>query len=72
MPILRSTIRPAPGGDGPFFVVTENDGTVANVTLGLATITAALNQARDDQGTIISGGGLIYKGTQLTTQADSP
>ena len=52
---LLSTIRPAPGGDGPFYVVTEVDGGVTNVTTAVATLLAALNQARDDQASALQG-----------------
>lgn len=54
----RSIIRPAPGGDGPFTCTTEsipangsiNGGipSITNVTLGLANIGAALDQAKTD------------------------
>jgi hypothetical protein len=50
-----STIRPAPGGDGPFFVVTEKDGVVTNLTPAVTTLALAVNQARDDQGTALTG-----------------
>ena len=46
---MISTIRPAPGGDGPFMVTSERNGSVTNATLGVATLLAAINQARDDQ-----------------------
>jgi hypothetical protein len=49
MSTFLSTIRPAPGADGPFYVVSEQDGAVLNVTTGVATILLALNQGRDDQ-----------------------
>ena len=52
---LLSTIRPAPGGDGPFFVTTEADGVVTNVTTGVATLLASPNQARDDQAAALQG-----------------
>ena len=67
---LVSTIRPAPGADGPFFVVTENDGVVANVTTGVASINAALNQSRDDQGAIISANSLSFVRAALSTEAE--
>lgn len=47
---LTSTIRPAPGADGPFYVVSEKNNVVTNVTLGLANLNAALDQAKTDQG----------------------
>lgn len=50
-----STIRPAPGADGPFFVVTETEGAVTNVTAGVASLAAGLNQARDDQAAVLAG-----------------
>lgn len=53
---LLSTLRPAPGADGPFFVVTDKDGAVVNVTVGLANLNAALDQAKTDQGANLNGG----------------
>jgi len=47
---LLSTIRLVPGGDGPFYVVSERNGSVTNVTLGIATLAAGLDQAKTDQG----------------------
>lgn len=47
---LLSTIRPAPGGDGPYYVVSEKNGVVTNVTTGVASLNAALDQAKTDQG----------------------
>ena len=55
---LLSTIKPASGADGPFYVVTEVDGSAVpngNVTVGVATVLAALNQARDDQAAALQG-----------------
>lgn len=57
----RSIIRPAPGSDGPFYVVTEtlpNGGsggvaTVTNVTTGVANVGAALDQAKTDGAAIL-------------------
>lgn len=69
---ILSTIRPAPGADGPFYVVTESNNAVTNVTTGVATITAALNQARDDQGSVIQAGGLAFRKTSILTVADEP
>ena len=66
-----STIRPAPGGDGPFYVVTETldgaGGTVTNVTTGVANISAALDQAKADQGSLL--GGLTFKRATIATDA---
>lgn len=69
---IKSVIRPAPGADGPYFTVTESGGSVTNVTTGIATINAALNQARDDHSAVIAAGGLAFKTTSLITQADTP
>jgi hypothetical protein len=63
-----STIRAATGADGPFFVVTEMEGVVKNVTTGVATISAALNQARDDQGAVLVGS--VYSVT-ISTVTDA-
>lgn len=52
---LISIIRPAPSPDGPYYVVTENDGNVTNVTLGLASISAAIDQAKTDQIAVFAG-----------------
>jgi hypothetical protein len=54
-----STIRPATGGDGPFFVVTETGGSVSNVTLGLANLGAAMDQAKSDQNAILGGATVV-------------
>ncbi len=62
-----STIRPAPGADGPFYVVTETDGAVTNVTIGVANISAALDQAKTDQGGLL--GGLTVSRVAILTDA---
>jgi hypothetical protein len=67
MATLKSTIRPAPGGDGPFFVTSELNGAVSNVTLGVATLSAAINQARDDQGAVL--GNLTVSQVVISTTA---
>lgn len=54
----RSTIRPASGGDGPFWVFTENpqaDPVTNNVTLGITTIPLAFSQVTADIGALLSG-----------------
>jgi hypothetical protein len=65
--IVKSMIRAAPGGDGPFFVVTEKEGVVTNVTLTLASLAAALDQAKTDQAAAISG--LTWQQTSIGTTA---
>lgn len=55
---IQHTIKPAPSTDGPFFVVTESQASgaelsVANVTLGLATISAALDQCKTDAAALL-------------------
>jgi len=66
----RSTIKPAPGADGPFVVTTESltgpaaqPWEITNVTLGVANIAAALDQAKSDGGALL--GGLTVR--QITT-----
>ena len=49
MSTFVSTIRPVPGIAGPFYVVSEQDGSVIKVTTAVPSLVAALNQARDDQ-----------------------
>mgnify|MGYP001572882232 CR=1 FL=1 len=53
--MITSVIRPAPGADGPFYVVTEKDGAVTNVTTGLVDITTALDRVKTDQAAVLSG-----------------
>ena len=67
--ILLSTIRPAPGSDGPFFVTTEQDQVVFNVTTGVQTLLAALNQARDDQSGIVQAAGGSVVSITISTRA---
>ena len=69
MPQLVSTIRPAPGGDGPFYVVTESDGVVANVSIGVASLNTSLDQAKTDQGSIINAGSFTVSRVIITTSA---
>lgn len=67
MPQATHVIRPAPGADGPFFVVSEGSTTtppVQNVTLGL-TFAAAMTQATTD-GTAILAGATPIKTTIIT------
>lgn len=64
---LLSTIRPAPGADGPFYVVTEMDGTVSNVTVGIANLNAALDQCKTDQGALL--GALTVRAVKIQTTA---
>lgn len=68
----RSIIKPAPGGDGPYVVVTENKTgpqeqpwAVTNVTTGLANIGAALDQAKSD-GAALLGGLTVQQVTTMT------
>jgi hypothetical protein len=68
--ILLSTIRPAPGADGPFFVTTEQDQVVFNVTTGVQTLLAALNQARDDQSTAIQAASATVLSVTISTRAN--
>jgi len=65
--VVKSILRSAPGGDGPYFVVTEKDGAVTNVTLSLPNLNAALDQAKSDQGAAISG--LTWQQTSIQTVA---
>lgn len=65
---ITHSIRPAPGGDGPFYVVSELDGSVTNVTLGLANLNAALDQCKTDAGPLVSG--LTIKQVRIATLAE--
>ena len=67
MPVISSTIRPAPGADGPYFVVTEKDGAVSNVTTGSANINAALSQVTADQGAVLAGDTIVAVVIRTTT-----
>lgn len=73
---IRHTIRPAPGGDGPFYTQTETivpgitGGTVTNVTLGIANIGAALDQCKTD-GTALLAGATVSS-IIITTTATTP
>jgi hypothetical protein len=68
MPVLTSTIRPAPGGNGgPFFVVTEKDGAVTKVTTGVASLAASLDQAKADQGPLIGADTFVATVARTTT-----
>ena len=54
--VLKSIIRSAPPSKGgPFYLTTDQDGTTVNVTLALASLSAALDQAKADQGALLSG-----------------
>jgi hypothetical protein len=68
MATIRSVIRPAPGSDGPYFVTTEVNGAVSNVTTGVSTLAAAVNQARDDHAAALSG--LTVSQVTISTQAN--
>lgn len=68
----RSIIKPAPGGDGPYCVVTESmtgpsqqPWQVTNVTVGVANIGAALDQAKSD-GAALLGGLTVQQITTMT------
>jgi hypothetical protein len=65
-----STIRPAPGADGPYYVVTESagSGAVANVTTGVASLAAALDQAKSDQAALLAG--LTVQRVVIGTEAE--
>lgn len=52
---IQSVIRPVSGGDGPFWVVSSKDGVDFNVTLTVANLSAALDQAKTDQASVVSG-----------------
>lgn len=67
MSTIKSVIRPVAGGDGPFFVTTEKDGAVQNVTLTLANLNAALDQVKTDQSAGI--GGLTVQQVTISTVA---
>lgn len=67
MATFKSTIRPAPGADGPFFVVTESGGVVSNVTLGIANVGGALDQCKTDQAALL--GSLTHQKTEIITTA---
>lgn len=71
MSSLTSTIRPAPSGagGGPFYSVTEQDGSVTKVTTGLSTIANAINQATGDQVALVTGQGLTVSRIQIFTIA---
>lgn len=69
---FRSTIRPASGGDGPFWVHTENpvvDPTTTNVTLGITTIPLSFAQVTADIGPLLSG--LTFDSAVVLVQAHS-
>jgi hypothetical protein len=70
MSLFQSTIQPAPGVAGPFFVVTTQDTTVIKVTTGLPSLSAAFNQARDDQGTVIQANNMQLIDVQLKTRTN--
>lgn len=60
---IVSTIRKAPSPDGPYWVqsrdTTATDGADSNITLGLANVSAALDQAKSDQAALLSGGSVV-------------
>jgi hypothetical protein len=66
----RSTIRPASGGDGPFWVHTEDpaaEPTTNNVTLGITTIPLAFAQVTADIGALLSG--KVFDSATIMVQA---
>lgn len=60
---IISVIRKAPSPDGPYWVQTRDasaaDGADANITLGLANVSAALDQAKSDQAALLSGSTVV-------------
>lgn len=69
---VASVIRPASGATGPFCVVTDVDGTVANITKGLTTLALSINQARDDQGTAVNQLGGVFRAMRISTIVETP
>lgn len=58
----RHIIRPAPGGDGPFTCTTESrpaspapdqGWAITNITTGIQTVGAALDQAKSDGASLL-------------------
>lgn len=68
---LLSVIRPVPGADGPFYVVTDANNSTVNVTTGVLTLGAALDVAKSDQGANL-GGGTVARVEIKTTVTDPP
>lgn len=68
---LVSVIRKAPAPDGPFHVRSYDtaaaDGADFNITTGVASLGAALDQAKTDQASLIGASTFIQ--AQITVQA---
>ena len=62
---IVTEIKPAPGGDGPYYVKTEKDTVVTNVTTGILTIALAIDQMKADQGAALTG--LTFKEAEVRT-----
>ena len=68
MPQYSQTLRPVSGADGPWWVISRNpDGTDFNVTLGLASPGAALDQAKTDGTAILSAASATPKNIDIFT-----
>jgi len=65
--MVRSMIKPVTGVNGPFYVITEKDGDVINITLSLNNLSLALDKVKSDHVTALSGA--IIKSVHVVTTA---
>ena len=66
---LQSIIRPVPGADGPFWVQSKKNDTDFNVTLTVANLSTALDQAKADQAGQLAGE--TVKQVTITTETSA-
>lgn len=65
---FTSIIRPVSGADGPWWCVTRNaNGTDFNITLGIANVGTALDQAKTDGAAVLAAASATATNIQITT-----